>query len=214
MGGWVLKMEVKIPSVHSRAGSTQARDDQNQPCAKIHSCIVLTCIFPSLTVSNFHKRPGRQIRDRLTRYLFRPYSLWKWEHHHWGAKPRGKIATTVAINMKVRSWGHFQNFLSEDKEENCSGITDVHQQDFFFPLRWEYISGFNFNIKTIMHSSPGIHLAFASACQIPPTCSPPPCISHIIPGVIGNDINMEVNIHMLSICHPSPLHLGSIYEQQ
>ena len=43
----------------------------------------------------------------------------------------------------------------------------------------------------ILESSPGLHLAFASACQTP-LHSPPPCTSHIIPGVIGNDINMEV----------------------
>lgn len=34
-------------------------------------------------------------------------------------------------------------------------------------LKWEYISGFNFNTKTTRKSSPGIHLAFAAARQVP-----------------------------------------------
>jgi hypothetical protein len=71
-----------------------------------------------------------------------------------------------------------------------------------------YISGFNFIIKHPTELSPGKHLAFSFAAQIPTFTHHLPAL--IIPGVIGNDINMEVNIHMLSICHQSMLHLGNI----
>lgn len=108
-------------------------------------------------------------------------------------------------SLQLRSFPKFP--VIQGGKGNGSGTIDVHQQMLFPPVGWEYISGFNFNTKTTKKSSPGIHLAFASAPPATPT--PPPCTSRVIPGVIGND-NAEINMHMLSICHRSMLHLGSI----
>lgn len=92
------------------------------------------------------------------------------------------------------------------KEDGCDAL-DVHQQNAFFPLKPSVYFRFQLYHQTLTQSAPGMHLAFASAGQIPLA---PRLPALTIPGVIGNDINVEVNIHMLSICHQSMLHLGSI----